>query len=138
MRKLHYSWIILSITFFSIIVAGIVRSSSGVFVIPFEEEFGWSRANISLSFGVSLFLYGISGPFMGAIVQIIGLRKMMLISMGTLMVGLVMTYFMQETWQLLVIWGGLIGLGSALFLTVLSPIIANRWFVKKEGWQLES
>ncbi|QFT87960.1 Oxalate:formate antiporter [Bacillus sp. THAF10] len=133
MRKLHYSWIILSITFFSIIVAGIVRSSSGVFVIPFEEEFGWSRANISLSFGVSLFLYGISGPFMGAIVQIIGLRKMMLISMGTLMVGLVMTYFMQETWQLLVIWGGLIGLGSALFLTVLSPIIANRWFVKKRG-----
>lgn len=94
MRRFHYSWIILFVVFFSIIVAGITRSSSGVFIIPFEQEFGWDRSLISLAIGISLFIYGLSGPFMGAIVQIIGIKRMMLISMGTLMAGLLLTFFM--------------------------------------------
>ncbi|GIN93015.1 MFS transporter [Siminovitchia terrae] len=133
MRKIHYSWIILCLMFFSIIVAGIIRSSAGVFVIPFENDFGWNRSTISFAFGLSLLIYGLSGPFMGALVQIIGLKKMILISMGTLMVGLFSSLFMTETWHLVIIWGILIGGGSSLFLTVLSPIIANRWFVKRRG-----
>nr|WP_241198920.1 MFS transporter [Cytobacillus horneckiae] len=132
-RRFHYSWIILFVVFFSIIVAGITRSSSGVFIIPFEQEFGWDRSLISLAIGISLFIYGLSGPFMGAIVQIIGIKRMMLISMGTLMAGLLLTFFMKETWHLILIWGLIIGLGSSLFLTVLSPIIANTWFKKRRG-----
>ncbi|TKC15323.1 MFS transporter [Robertmurraya kyonggiensis] len=133
MGKLHYSWIILFLTFFSVIVAGIVRSSSGVFVIPFEEEFHWDRSMISLAFGLSLFIYGFSGPFMGAIVQSVGIKKMMLISMGTLMISLILSLLMTEPWQLILIWGVLNGLGSSFFLTVLSPLIANTWFVKRRG-----
>ncbi|MEQ2528392.1 MFS transporter [Bacillaceae bacterium CLA-AA-H227] len=133
MRKLHYSWIILFLTFFSIIVAGIVRSSSGVFVIPFEEEFHWDRSMTSFAFGLSLFIYGFSGPFMGAIVQSVGIKKMMLISMGTLMISLILTLFMSEPWHLVLVWGVLNGLGASLFLTVLSPLIANTWFVKSRG-----
>lgn len=133
MNRLHYSWIILIISFFSIIVAGIVRSSSGVFIEPFENEFGWSRSVISLAFAVGLFLYGISGPFMAALIEVFGLKKMMVISMATLLTGTLLTLVMQESWQLVIIWGIIIGLGSGLFLTVLSPYIANRWFEKKRG-----
>ncbi|MFD6443313.1 hypothetical protein ACFWDG_26935 [Peribacillus sp. NPDC060186] len=39
-------WIFLIITFFAIIVAGIVRSSSGVLIVPFENKFGWDRSVI--------------------------------------------------------------------------------------------
>ncbi|WP_044747159.1 MFS transporter [Bacillus alveayuensis] len=133
MKRIHYSWIILIITFFSIIVAGIVRSSSGVFIVPFEDEFGWDRSIISLAFAISLFLYGISGPFMAALIEAIGLKKMMVIAMSTLLAGILLTFFMQEAWQLIIIWGIIIGLGSGLFLTVLSPYIANRWFEKRRG-----
>lgn len=133
MNRLHYSWIILIISFFSIIVAGIVRSSSGVFIEPFENEFGWSRSVISLAFAVGLFLYGISGPFMAALIEVFGLKKMMVISMVTLLTGTLLTLVMQESWQLVIIWGIIIGLGSGLFLTVLSPYIANPWFEKKRG-----
>ncbi|MCM3618403.1 MFS transporter [Sutcliffiella horikoshii] len=133
MRKLHYSWIILMVVFVSIIVAGITRSSSGVFIIPFENEFGWKRTEISFAVGLSLLMYGLSGPFMGALVQIIGVKKMMIYSMSTLIVGLSLTLVMNETWHLVVIWGILIGMGSSLFLTVLSPIIANIWFKKRRG-----
>lgn len=133
MRKPHYSWVILIITFISIIVAGIVRSSSGVFIEPFEAEFSWSRANISLAFAVGLFLYGLSGPFMAAFVEIFGLKRVMVYSMGLLAVGLLATLYMKEQWQLILIWGVLIGVGSGLFLTVLSTQVANRWFSKHRG-----
>ena len=133
MKKIHYSWIILVITFCAIIVAGIVRSSSGVFIDPFEKEFGWDRPAISFAFAVSLFLYGFSGPFMAAFVEVFGLKRMMLYSMLVLALGLGLTFVMQTEWQLVLIWGVLIGIGSGLFLTVLSTQVANRWFVKKRG-----
>lgn len=133
MKKLHYSWVILSIVFISIIVAGITRSSSGVFIIPFENEFGWERTDISIAIGLNLLMYGLSGPFMGAFVQIIGVKKMMIISMITMAIGLALSLVMSEAWHLLILWGILIGLGASLFLTVLSPIIANRWFHQRRG-----
>ncbi|OMC88460.1 MFS transporter [Viridibacillus sp. FSL H7-0596] len=133
MKKVHYSWIILPVTFLSIIVAGIIRSSSGVFIDPFELEFGWNRPAISFAFAVSLFLYGFSGPFMAAFVEVFGLKRMMLYSMLTLSTGLALTFVMQSQWQLILIWGVMIGIGSGLFLTVLSTQIANRWFVKHRG-----
>lgn len=133
LKRIHYSWIILCISFFSIIVAGIIRSSSGVFIDPFEHEFGWDRSVISLAFAISLFLYGISGPFMAALIEVLGLKKMMVVSMATLMAGILLTFLMNQSWQLILIWGIIIGLGSGLFLTVLSPYVANHWFEKRRG-----
>lgn len=136
MRKWHYSWIVLAVTFMAIIVAGIIRSASGVFIEPFEQDFGWGRPSISLAFAVSLFLYGFSGPFMAAFVEKFGLKRMMLWSMALLTAGLACTYVMQKEWQLVLIWGVMIGIGSGLFLTVLSTQVANRWFVKRRGLAL--
>lgn len=136
MKRFHYSWVILFIAFFSIITAGIIRSSSGVFIVPFENEFGWDRSTISFAFAISLLLYGISGPFMAALIEVIGLKKMMILAMTTLLVGILLTFFMVKSWQLILIWGIIIGLGSGLFLTVLSPYIANQWFEKRRGLAL--
>jgi len=133
LRRIHYSWFILIITFFSIIVAGIVRSSSGVLIVPLENAFGWDRSLISMAFAINLLLYGISGPFMAALVEEIGLKKMMVLAMTTLFIGVLLTLFMAEPWQLMIIWGVIIGLGSGLFLTILSPYVANHWFEKRRG-----
>ncbi|WP_423798330.1 MFS transporter [Neobacillus sp. SAB-20_R2A] len=133
MKRIHYSWFILSITFLSIIVAGIVISSSGLFIDPFEKEFGWDRSIIALAFAISLFLYGISGPFMAALLEVIGLKKMMIVSMATLLTGIMLTFIMNQSWQLIIIWGVIMGLGASLFLTVVSPYVANHWFAKRRG-----
>lgn len=136
MKRIHYSWFVLAITFFSIIVAGITLSSSGVFIGPFEQEFGWDRSIIAMAFAISLFLYGISGPFMAALLEVIGLKKMMLAAMIILVIGISFTLLMQQAWQLMIIWGFIIGLGASLFLTVLSPFVANHWFEKRRGLAL--
>src|SRR5699024_8936033 len=73
------------------------------------------------------------GPFMAALLNVMGLRKMMLMSMATLLIGMLLTFIMQQAWQLIIFWGIIIGLGSSLFLTVLSPYVANHWFEKRRG-----
>lgn len=133
MKRIHYSWFILIIAFFSIIVSGIIVASSGVFLTPFEKDFGWDRPVISLAFGICMLFYGISGPFMAALLEKFGLKKMMLASMATLLIGLLLIFVMNQSWQLIIIWGIIIGLGSSLFLTVLSPYVANHWFKEKRG-----
>ncbi|OAS89073.1 MFS transporter [Metabacillus litoralis] len=87
MKRFHYSWVILLVTFLSILIASIIRSSSGVFIVPFEAEFGWDRSTISFAFAISLLLYGISGPFMAALIEVTGIKKMMILAMTTLLVG---------------------------------------------------
>jgi MFS family permease len=136
LKRIHYGWVVLFVAFFSILIAGIISSSSGVFIVPFESEFGWERSTISFAFAIGLLLYGISGPFMAALIEMTGVKKMMILAMTTLLVGVLLTYFMVKPWQLILIWGIIIGLGSSLFLTVLSPYIANTWFEKRRGFAL--
>lgn len=131
--RIHYSWIIVTITFFTIIVVGIVSSSGGVFLTPFEDYFGWNRSTISLAFGLSMFIYGLSGPFVAATVERFGLKKMMLLSMIILIIGILLTFLMNQSWQIIIIWGIIIGLGSSLFLTTLNPYVVNHWFKEKQG-----
>jgi MFS family permease len=75
----------------------------------------------------------IPGPFMAALIEVLGFKKMMIYAMATLLLGVLSTFFMEHARQLILIWGFIIGLGSGLFLTVLSPYVANRWFVKRRG-----
>jgi hypothetical protein len=46
--RLHYAWVVAGVTFAALLVAGGVRGSPGILVVPLETEFGWSRATISL------------------------------------------------------------------------------------------
>ena len=52
--------------------------------------------------------------------------------MATLVLGMTLTFLMSESWQLIVIWGHYWS-WSKSFLTVLSPYVANHWFVKRRG-----
>ncbi|UZM98499.1 hypothetical protein OL548_28585 [Lysinibacillus sp. MHQ-1] len=42
------------------------------------------------------FLYGISGPFMAALLDVIGLKKMMISAMSTLVLGMILTFFHES------------------------------------------
>lgn len=132
-ERLHYGWVVLGITFFAILVAAGMRSVTGVIMIPLENEYGWSRADISLAFAINLTIYGFSGPFIAAWMEKLGIRKLMVYAMITLVIGIGLSLVMTDVWQLHVLWGIIIGIGSGVFLTVLSATVANRWFEKRRG-----
>jgi len=135
-KKVHYAWIILIVTFLSVIVAAVTNTMSGVMMIPFEEEFGWSRASISGAFAICITLVGFSGPFVAGLFQKFTVRKVLLIGMGTLLLALLLTTLMTQIWHLYIIWGVIIGLSAGAFLTVLNTYVATTWFEKKRGLAL--
>ncbi|MFD4708023.1 MFS transporter [Gottfriedia sp. NPDC058432] len=134
--KIHYAWIILIVTFLSVIIAAVTNTMSGVMMIPFEKEFGWSRASISGAFAICITLVGFSGPFIAGLYQKFSVRKVLLVGMGTLLVAILLTTIMSQIWHLFIIWGIIIGLSAGAFLTVLNAYVATTWFEKKRGLAL--
>ncbi|MEH7350857.1 MFS transporter [Gottfriedia acidiceleris] len=134
--KIHYAWIILIVTFLSVIIAAVTNTMSGVMMIPFEKEFGWSRASISGAFAICITLVGFSGPFIAGLYQKFSVRKVLLVGMGTLLAAILLTTIMSQIWHLFIIWGIIIGLSAGAFLTVLNAYVATTWFEKKRGLAL--
>ena len=131
--RLHYAWIIAAVIFVVALLTAGVRAAPGVLIIPFEAEFGWSRATISFAIGVNLLLYGAVGPFAAAIMDRFGVRRTMSLALAVTGCGVALTPTMHESWQLLLLWGVVVGLGTGFLGWYLSAYIAARWFRARQG-----
>ena len=129
----HYAWIVAAVAFTTMLVAAGVRSSPGILVVPLETEFGWSRATISLAVGINILLYGATGPFVAALMNRFGVRRMMLFALAMMGIGVSLTPFMTESWQLIVLWGVVVGLGAGTTANVLAVTVTSRWFTRHRG-----
>ena len=131
--RLHYAWTVVAVAFLTFLVAAGVRSAPAVLIIPLEQEFGWSRAAISFAIGVQLLLYGLIGPFSAGLVDRYGLRMTMIGAIGLSAISFAGTTFVSAAWQLSLIWGVGVGIGTGCAALVLAAVIANRWFVARRG-----
>jgi sugar phosphate permease len=132
-RKLHYAWIVAGVTFLTLLVAAGLRATPGVLIVPLETEFGWSRATISFAIGVNIFLYGLIGPFAAAVMDRFGLRRTMLAALVCIAAGVAMTPLMTRPWQLILLWGVVVGTGSGATALVLGATVVARWFAARRG-----
>ena len=132
-HKLHYAWVVAAVTFLALLVAAGIRASPGVLVVPLENEFHWSRATISFAIGVNIFLYGLSGPFAAAVMDRFGVRRTMLAAFSLIALGVAATPLMRHSWQLVVLWGVVVGCGTGASANVLAATIASRWFTARRG-----
>jgi fucose permease len=119
--RLYYGWVVVGVTFFTLLVAAGVRSAPAVLIVPLEREFGWSRAEIALPISVGLLLYGLIGPFSAGFVERFGLRAVMLTALALFGAGFGLTPLAGSTTTLLSLWG-LMCLAAALtVLWVTAP-----------------
>ncbi|WP_341526874.1 MFS transporter [Nostoc sp. UHCC 0302] len=132
-RSLHYGWVVAGLTFLALLVAAGIRSAPGVFIVPLEQEFGWSRATISLAISINLVLYGLIGPFAATVMERIGIRRTMVFALAFIAIGVGLTTLMSAPWQLVLLWGVIVGSGSGVIALVLGAIVVNRWFFKQRG-----
>jgi MFS family permease len=131
--RLHYAWVVVAITFGVLIVAAAVRATPSILIVPLEQQFGWSRSTISLAVSINLLLYGLTGPFAAGLLNRYGSRGVTLISLALLAGGVGLTTLMKDSWQLLLLWGLLVGFGSGMTAIVLGATVVHRWFRKREG-----
>lgn len=132
-RSVHYSWIIAAVTFLALLIAAGIRSAPGVLIVPLEQEFGWTRATISLAISINLILYGLIGPFAATLTERLGVRRIMLLALGLLSIGVSLTTLMKTPAQLVLLWGILVGSGTGVIALVLGAIVVNRWFTAHRG-----
>ena len=131
--RFHYGWVVVGLVFLTLLASAGVRATPGVLIVPLQQAFGWDRATISISMSLSLFLFGFMGPFAGAAMQTLGVRKTVMFALGLLVVAVASSSFMTQPWQLILTWGLLVGIGTGSMAQVLSATVANRWFVRNRG-----
>lgn len=131
--RLHYAWIVAAVTFLVLLVGAGVRATPGVLIVPWEKEFGWSAATIGIAIAINIFLYGMIGPFAVAIIERFGLRASVCGALLILAVGTSATSLMQAPWQMMLLWGLVVGSGSGMVANVLGATVAGRWFGQRRG-----
>lgn len=132
-RALHPAWVVAGVTLAALVAAAAFRSSTGVLMEPIEREMGWSRATTSGAVSLNLVVYGLVAPFAAAVMERFGIRRV--VTAALVLVGLASaaTTVMTSPWQLWVLWGGVIGIGTGCMALVFGAIVANRWFVARRG-----
>jgi MFS family permease len=131
--RLHYAWIVAAVTFAALLVAAAVRATPGVLIVPLEREFGWTPAAISLAVTVNLILYGLSAPLAASLMDRLGVRRTMIVSAALTAAGVAGTTVMRTTWQLVLLWGIVVGIGVGMTALVLGATVVNRWFDTRRG-----
>src|SRR5207302_11200291 len=92
--RVHYGWIVVAVTFVTLLAAAGIRSAPGVRIVPLEREFGWTRATVSFAVSINLFLYGLSGPFIAGLMDRLGMRRAMVTSLALLATAVAPTTFL--------------------------------------------
>jgi sugar phosphate permease len=131
--RLHYAWIIAAVTFVVGLLTAGVRAAPGVLIVPLEQEFDWSRATISFAIGVNLLLYGLVGPFAAALMDRFGVRRTMTLALTLTAGAVAFSPAMHQSWQLVLLWGVVVGASTGVIGSFLSAYIATRWFRRRQG-----
>jgi MFS family permease len=112
--------------------AGIMHSYA-VFLLAFIEEFRWSRAETSIAYSVSQLVAGGSSPLVGAMVDRLGPRRLLVLGGGLLFAGLIGSALISALWQDIVLYGVVMTIGAnCLGLVVFVPLL-SRHFVRRRG-----
>jgi sugar phosphate permease len=131
--KLHYAWIVAGVTFVIMLITAGVRATPGLFMVPLESEFGWSRAMISASIAVNIALFGLIGPFAASVMERWGLRRVVLAALALMAGAVAISTRMTAEWQFFLLWGVLVGASTGVTAMVLAAVVATRWFDQRRG-----
>jgi predicted MFS family arabinose efflux permease len=132
-RRLHPAWVVAAVAFIALVGAAAFRAAPSVLILPLHDEFGWSRAVISFAVTVNLVFYGVTAPFAAALIERFGPRRVTVVALLLVAAGAGLTVGITHSWQLVLCWGLLIGLGTGSMALVFAASIADRWFVARRG-----
>ncbi|WP_237742705.1 MFS transporter [Actinopolymorpha alba] len=130
---IHRAWIVAGVALLALVGAAAFGAAPGVMVTPLQEEFGWSRGTISLAISVNLVLYGVTAPFAAALMERFGIRQVLSVALALIALGSGLTVLMTRSWQLVLFWGILVGLGTGSMALAFVATITGRWFASRRG-----
>jgi MFS family permease len=134
--QFHYAWVVLGVTFVTLLTAAAVRSLPGILTHSLEAEFGWNRATIGFAVSINVLLFGLVGPLVGRGMDRVGPRAVAGAATLLIALGAAGTLGMTQPWHMDLLWGVVVGLGSGGATMVMGATVANRWFATHRGLAL--
>src|SRR6266481_5284911 len=123
------SWLLLGGAFSTFTISAGLMHSYAVFLVAFLEDFRWSRAEASLAYSTSQLVAGASSPLVGALVDRLGPRRLVLLGGSLLTLGLFGSAYASALWQVVALYGVVMTIGAnCLGLVVFVPLL-SRWYV---------
>src|SRR6266849_2423338 len=136
-RNIHYGWVMVGVTFLTALITAGTVGAPGVFIVPLQSEFGWTTAEISSALSIRFILFGLMAPFAAALLNRYGLRNVTLSALLIVASALVMSLAMTKVWQLMLLWGVVVGILTASVATgqlVFLPLLAS--LTERMGWRI--
>ncbi|MDH6577628.1 MFS transporter [Kitasatospora sp. MAP5-34] len=131
--RLHYAWVVAAVALLVLLGSAGFRSTPSLMMDALNSEFGWSHATISAAVSVNLTLYGLTAPFAAALMDRFGVRLVVVCALLTISTGAGLTVLMTQSWQLMLCWGVLVGLGSGSMAGAFATTVSGRWFTARQG-----
>ncbi|WP_312878274.1 MFS transporter, partial [Lentzea indica] len=131
--RLHWAWVVAGVSFIALVGAASFRAAPGALIEPLRAEFGWTTGTISLAISINLLLYGLTAPFAAALMDRFGVRVVVTYALTMVAIGSGLTVFMTASWQLVLFWGVVVGLGTGSMALAFVATITGRWFVRHRG-----
>jgi predicted MFS family arabinose efflux permease len=122
-----------AVSFVALVGAAAFRATPSVFIDPLHEEFGWSHGTVSAAVSLNVLLYGLTSPFSAALMERYGIRRIVSGALLLIAAGSGLTVFMDASWQLILCWGFLVGLGTGSMALAFAATVSGSWFVKRRG-----
>jgi sugar phosphate permease len=132
-RGIHYGWLVAAVTFLTMLATAGAMGSVGVLIQPLEQEFGWTTAEISSALAIRLVFFGLFAPFAAAFMNRFGIRQVVTAALAMIAFGILLSFRMTALWQMMLLWGVVVGIGTGMTALVLGATIAARWFEQRRG-----
>jgi len=136
--KIFYGWwvVLAAGVGLAVHIGPIIVPTFGLFLKPLSQEFGWSRAQVSLAFSLSTLAMTVVVPLIGRLVDRLGARRVIVLSVLIFGLGMISFYFLSaRLWHFYAIYLVMGVAGSGTTPVPYSQVI-SRWFDKKRGLAL--
>jgi MFS family permease len=131
--RIHWAWVVAGVSFVAILGAAGFRSVPGVMMTPLHHEFGWSHGTVGFAMSINMTLFGLTAPFAAALMDRFGVRPVLSVALTLIAAGSALSVFMTTGWQLILLWGVLVGVGTGSISMGFVATVATRWFEARRG-----
>jgi MFS family permease len=125
--------LVVVLTFVMNMVARGVTETFAVFLLPVQTGLGATRAEMTATYSVFALGFAISAPFVGQIIDRLGVRFAYVFGLLALGLGYTAAGLVTAPWQYYLVVGLCGGLGAASLGMIVASSILARWFTRRMG-----
>ncbi|MBX9847383.1 MAG: MFS transporter [Xanthobacteraceae bacterium] len=127
-----YGWVIVAVATVCFALGFGAGGTISVFIKPFEQEFGWLRADTSMAYTMHTIGTALGGLVWGSLSDRIGARKIALLGSIAMAAGLAALRWQSELWLLYLLY---FLVGAIGFACLFTPVLAltGLWFSARKG-----